>query len=789
MVFLCQSYYLSTAPANYKGGAPRIVVRAGHPSLKFIPGFNDVLVDTGFSTSDLEKENATAVDAFPRETLSGLRSQRTNGYSSWANNITAAMPTADAGRTYRLLGQREQARDTLRKLLADKPYESLAFSLGTLAKAAGTEIKPAFLQSLKDVSGKSEKHRVLFTLAFSELAKDGVPVPNELMLSLHELLDITRGAITVTKDRDRSISWETSAHMAALSSLAQSSPNHVTEKEVQFAVSLYLGENFDVFAKRQVVDVLRDFGAANPTSAETVLPELLKIIVSEKFGSGRKNGTGWLTDDAIRAAAALGHDYPKSITKAAIDPLCERMKGDDGRMLGAGAILFSHLASANPSSADSEVIQKLSESLGRPSSPIFSAGDFSDPKAIVRKLREASDPVSKFLWDGFAPPSRQVLTDESSLAKQQQTALADELNKVLRGPLLHNPQRFAGIELSEDVQALVTKKAQGDDLIRLNRLLLEAAYPDEISDYALHETFERNVCAIALTRLAAKSLEWKNSSAIKRCWDILKSPAESESSRWRRNAASALLEFASVDEATAKQLPVLIEECIRPFRDKGASGSSDEEEFRMDFFLSKAGRLRADAVTTTAVNMQIEAMENPVWSGQDAESAHCLIALAKFAPDPILGAKQRLYQQKIERLSPSDINHELIRAVLARATYESLRKAKDPSPETKLLQLIQWSLDDDERVFGAYGLLFLALDDSASVKRFTPPLQKLASDPQPQTRIAANRALEMVRVAQLVDEAKHDRRLVPLNKSKLRLLRSHPEIHLGVAGQVCLEEL
>lgn len=58
--------------------------------------------------------------------------------------------------------------------------------------------------------------------------------------------------------------------------------------------------------------------------------------------------------------------------------------------------------------------------------------------------------------------------------------LVNELNVILQKPL-HVPARFAGITLSEEIQALIsTKPQQGRALARLNYSLLEAAYPNEI---------------------------------------------------------------------------------------------------------------------------------------------------------------------------------------------------------------------------------------------------------------------------------------------------------------------
>ena len=55
------------------------------------------------------------------------------------------------------------------------------------------------------------------------------------------------------------------------------------------------------------------------------------------------------------------------------------------------------------------------------------------------------------------------------------------INHLLQGKSLYNEQRFGWIELKETTQKLIAQNPQGKDLIYLNRLLLEEAYPNEIA--------------------------------------------------------------------------------------------------------------------------------------------------------------------------------------------------------------------------------------------------------------------------------------------------------------------
>ncbi len=60
-------------------------------------------------------------------------------------------------------------------------------------------------------------------------------------------------------------------------------------------------------------------------------------------------------------------------------------------------------------------------------------------------------------------------------------ALAGELTTVMKGRSLFNTERFAGVTLSAETQQLLAAGAQAAEPVRLNRCLLEDAFPSELS--------------------------------------------------------------------------------------------------------------------------------------------------------------------------------------------------------------------------------------------------------------------------------------------------------------------
>ncbi len=114
-------------------------------------------------------------------------------------------------------------------------------------------------------------------------------------------------------------------------------------------------------------------------------------------------------------------------------------------------------------------------------SSLFVEEDIKNPGALISLLRAARDPLSAYLqtqfpadlsdYDGLRPPSTELLS-----------ALLQELNNLLYNPSLYNTSRFAQVSLTPQTLQWVTQNLVGSDLVRLNRWLLQEAYPTELAN-------------------------------------------------------------------------------------------------------------------------------------------------------------------------------------------------------------------------------------------------------------------------------------------------------------------
>jgi POT family proton-dependent oligopeptide transporter len=116
-------------------------------------------------------------------------------------------------------------------------------------------------------------------------------------------------------------------------------------------------------------------------------------------------------------------------------------------------------------------------------SPEFEPGDVRNPDALAQRLSAGSDPVSAYVWTRMTEEGRSSLRPADSLgasAAERESVLASELSGILGGAVIFETNRFAGIPLSPETQALLSSTTMGDRRARLNRWLLEDAYPEAI---------------------------------------------------------------------------------------------------------------------------------------------------------------------------------------------------------------------------------------------------------------------------------------------------------------------
>ena len=117
--------------------------------------------------------------------------------------------------------------------------------------------------------------------------------------------------------------------------------------------------------------------------------------------------------------------------------------------------------------------------------------DVQDLALLATKLKQKSDPVSEFLGSQLGNDTLEALANPNDPALNSPTLLfnvARDLNAIVRRDLekdegfqtLYDPTRFSGIQLQDTTQQLLAQNPTGIDRCRLNRMLLDDAYPNAI---------------------------------------------------------------------------------------------------------------------------------------------------------------------------------------------------------------------------------------------------------------------------------------------------------------------
>ncbi len=114
----------------------------------------------------------------------------------------------------------------------------------------------------------------------------------------------------------------------------------------------------------------------------------------------------------------------------------------------------------------------------------FSSSDITDLPALVKKISARADEVSAYLSDQLDDAGKSALAafapDDSAGQKQMRSTLAKALNKAVGDPDFCDSPRFGDVQLRPQTQQLLDAHPKGDELSRLNRMLLEDTYPSEL---------------------------------------------------------------------------------------------------------------------------------------------------------------------------------------------------------------------------------------------------------------------------------------------------------------------
>ena len=115
----------------------------------------------------------------------------------------------------------------------------------------------------------------------------------------------------------------------------------------------------------------------------------------------------------------------------------------------------------------------------------ISTGDITDFPNLAKKLRDKSDPMSTLIYEQLDDAGKTALVDidstDATTVKTAKSALVKSLNKILAGSTIYEAAALKHDNIRATVEETRQKNPQSKSLTRLNRVLLEIAYPTELA--------------------------------------------------------------------------------------------------------------------------------------------------------------------------------------------------------------------------------------------------------------------------------------------------------------------
>ena len=105
----------------------------------------------------------------------------------------------------------------------------------------------------------------------------------------------------------------------------------------------------------------------------------------------------------------------------------------------------------------------------------LSAAQIRNEQVLVEKLRDSKDSLSKYIWSQLSEELRNEISRSDSIQREK---LTKDLNRILHGDSIYDAERFEDVAFSSLTQKLLKTDSPSRSHLRVNRLLLEDAYPN-----------------------------------------------------------------------------------------------------------------------------------------------------------------------------------------------------------------------------------------------------------------------------------------------------------------------
>ncbi len=793
-IFSANSYYLSLE--EFIGDSSRIVVRSGHPQLKFIPGFDDVVIRTDFTLGDLDA-GSKARDDILREQLTGFwLKQSQSGYEQWAEQLVIRLSPIPQVRALRLLGQPERAVELALFFLTDPQadigmHRVAAQLLGELAQANPQSVTPDVIRSLHDIAVDPQADVYLRLSAANSLGQIAISNPGTTAQVvtpnlLRTLTDITKSPSVATQaPAGPKHIFEVSASAAStLGTLIQASPEAATQVDTPGILQALIdisrtaaGTYVDYDLRLSVPNTLLVLIQADPQAMTSdVLRSLLTVASDPDFSYDYQR---IFTPDTLQS---LLQANPQAVTPGVLQTLIDIITNSDtatGVRINAQTIL-AQIAQADPEAATTNMLQALIDVV-------------TDTKADPDLRGSAVNALGQLAQakpQAVTASMLQALIDTVTDAKADSN-LRDSAAYTLRQFAQANPRAVTASMLQALIDTVTDAKADSNlrDSAAYTLRQLAQANPQAVTNSMRQALIDivtdpqadsglRYGAAYALWQLAQANPQAVTTSMLQALVDIVTDAKADFYLRYSAVYALGQLGQANPQAVTASMWQALIDIVTDAKADSNLRYSAVNA-------LGQLGQANPEAVTSGMLQALTDIVYEP---GATSDLRYGIIyllgtlveAVPQAATPRVIRTLSDILTDPYIDSNPLDRTENALRLLARTRMSETL--------ET-LSALAKQDKDHEERRAGAYALFVIALGDPGQTLSVRDELDQLRHSSQSYVRLATSKALEMTEIGDLLLEAQARPEDIVLIRARLNALQSSPEEHLRFAASVVLREI
>jgi len=320
-LFLASSYYI-----GFEKGY--VVLRSGYPKLDYLPGFDQVVIQTDYTVSDLRPDGKEEIIAGYHTGLWFLRTK--GGSLKWGKQLSTLLENEDGMVVLNLVDIIPKDALSLIELLSDSDSNirsSAASVLGYIAQKNPEPITPEVIQPLIELLADEDsgvRSNASTTLGYITKNNPEAITP-EVVQVLIELL----------ADEDSNVR---SSAASALGDIAQKKPEPITPEVIQPLIELLVDEDSGVRSNASTT-----LGYITKNNPEGISPEVIQSLI-ELLTYNEYS----VRLSAIRALGNIAENSPKAITPQVVQKLLGLLADNDPNIRLNAALALGHVAKNDP---------------------------------------------------------------------------------------------------------------------------------------------------------------------------------------------------------------------------------------------------------------------------------------------------------------------------------------------------------------------------------------------------------------------------------------------------------